>query len=113
MQILDAAQVDEMLRGSEAQLHHGDEAHTARERLRALGQQPESLVQGLRRGVFESLGNHAFLPALITFHSFSGESGISRCVTPSGESASTTEFTIAGEAPIVPASPTPLTPSGL
>ena len=35
------------------------------------------------------------------------------CRTPSGESASTTEFTTAGEQPIVPASPTPFTPSGL
>ena len=31
---------------------------------------------------------------------------------PSGDSASTTEFTTAGEQPMVPASPTPFTPSG-
>src|ERR1051325_546939 len=43
---------------------------------------------------------------------FSGLIGISRCVTPYGDNASTTAFTIAGVAPIVPASPTPFTPSG-
>ena len=37
---------------------------------------------------------------------------MSMCFTPSGESASTTEFTTAGEQPMVPASPTPFTPSG-
>ncbi len=53
------------------------------------------------------------LPALISFQSFSGVIGISICFTPSGDSASTTEFTTAGEQPMVPASPTPFTPSGL
>ena len=52
------------------------------------------------------------LPADISFQSFSGVSGMSRCRTPSGDSASTTEFTTAGEQPMVPASPTPFTPSG-
>ena len=33
--------------------------------------------------------------------------------TPNGASASTTALTIAGVAPMVPASPTPFTPSGL
>ncbi len=32
--------------------------------------------------------------------------------TPSGDRASTTEFTTAGELPMVPASPTPFTPRG-
>ncbi len=44
---------------------------------------------------------------------FSGVSGMSRWVTPKGESASTTAFTIAGGIPIVPASPIPLAPRGL
>ena len=39
-------------------------------------------------------------------------SGISRCRTPRWLSASTTELTTAGEQPMVPASPTPFTPSG-
>src|SRR5215469_3221365 len=42
-----------------------------------------------------------------------GVAGMSRCVMPYGDSASTTAFiTVAGEA-IVPTSPHPLTPSGL
>src|SRR2546429_7054040 len=51
-------------------------------------------------------------PPAISFQIFSGVSGMSMCRTPSGESASTTELTTAGEHPIVPASPTPFTPSG-
>src|ERR1700693_331880 len=39
--------------------------------------------------------------------------GMSRLLTPSGASASTTALTIAGSAPTVPASPAPLAPSGL
>src|SRR5207245_4858171 len=46
------------------------------------------------------------------FHIFSGVIGMSMWRTPSGERASTTELTTAGEQPIVPASPTPFTPSG-
>src|SRR5438093_1295890 len=38
---------------------------------------------------------------------------MSRWVIPNGASASTTAFTITGGIPIVPASPIPLTPSGL
>src|SRR5690349_21473327 len=42
-----------------------------------------------------------------------GVSGMSTCVMPSGESASTTALTTAGGSPMVPASPSPLAPSGL
>src|SRR5215472_6051448 len=42
-----------------------------------------------------------------------GVAGISRLLTPSGDSASITALTIAGSAPTVPASPAPLAPSGL
>src|SRR4030095_9538413 len=38
---------------------------------------------------------------------------MSRCRTPSGASASLTALSSAGSAPTVPASPTPLAPSGL
>src|SRR6185295_12256693 len=51
--------------------------------------------------------------ALIIFQTASGLTGISRCRMPKGDNASTIAFTIAGVAPIVPASPTPFTPSGL
>ena len=40
-------------------------------------------------------------------------SGMSRCVMPSGDSASTAALTTAGGMPMHPASPTPLAPSGL
>jgi hypothetical protein len=43
----------------------------------------------------------------------SGVTGMSRWRTPSGASASLTAFSSAGRAPTVPASPTPLAPSGL
>src|SRR2546428_2519127 len=52
------------------------------------------------------------LQSPINFQTLSGRTGISTCFTPYGDSASTIAFTIAGVAPIVPASPTPLTPSG-
>ena len=42
-----------------------------------------------------------------------GVHGISTSVTPSGRSASITASTTAGVEAMVPASPTPLTPSGL
>jgi len=44
---------------------------------------------------------------------FPGVAGMARSFTPSGESALTTAFIIAAGAPIVPASPQPLAPSGL
>src|SRR5207244_6161701 len=43
----------------------------------------------------------------------SGRSGMSRCRTPNGRSASTTALTIAGVEPSVAASPMPLAPIGL
>ena len=43
----------------------------------------------------------------------SGVAGISMCVTPNSVKASTTALTTAGSAPTQPASPAPLTPSGL
>src|ERR1051325_1278794 len=45
-------------------------------------------------------------------HTFSGVTGISTCVTPRCESASTTAFAIAGGAPTVADSPTPFAPNG-
>src|SRR5205814_340993 len=63
-------------------------------------------------GVLKFLRNHFSFPLAISFQIFSGVSGMSMCRTPSRDKASTTELTTAGEQPIVPASPTPLTPSG-
>src|SRR6185295_16161551 len=50
---------------------------------------------------------------LIVRHTTSGVAGISMCLTPRCESASTIAFATAGMAPTQPASPAPLTPSGL
>src|SRR5207244_3904189 len=62
--------------------------------------------------VLEVLCDHdAFLPFRI-FQIFSERTGMSMCVMPSGDSASTIALTTAGVDPIVPASPTPLTPIG-
>ncbi len=49
----------------------------------------------------------------MTRHSFSGRSIMSMCLTPNGLSASTAAETMHGVDPSVPASPTPLAPSGL
>ena len=46
-------------------------------------------------------------------HSFSGRSIMSMCFTPNSLSASTAAQTMLGVEPSVPASPTPLAPSGL
>ena len=48
----------------------------------------------------------------IAFHTLSGLAGIGTSVTPRPDRASTMALITAGAAPIVPASPMPLTPSG-
>src|SRR5262245_50627220 len=53
------------------------------------------------------------LHLFISLQSFSGRSGRSTCLTPKGARASITALATAGVEPIVPASPTPLAPSGL
>src|SRR3989454_5773787 len=75
-------------------------------------QEVDGFTQRCWNDVLEVLRNHdAFLPFRI-FQIFSDRSGMSICVMPNSASASTTAFTTAGVDPIVPASPTPLTPSG-
>src|SRR5690348_18428817 len=54
----------------------------------------------------------AFRAALIAVHTRCGVAGMSMCLTPRWDTASTTAFWIAGVEPIVPASPMPFTPSG-
>ena len=51
--------------------------------------------------------------ALIARHTWPLVAGMARSRTPSGASASTSAFMTAAGAPIVPASPQPLAPSGL
>src|SRR5207302_5627574 len=54
----------------------------------------------------------AFRAALIAVHTRCGVAGMSMCRTPRCATASMTAFWMAGVAPMVPASPMPLTPSG-
>ena len=67
-----------------------------------------------RRGavVVECGRDHAWPPWMMR-HSFSGRSIMSMCFTPNSLSASTAAETMHGVEPSVPASPTPLAPSGL
>src|SRR5262249_19722753 len=80
-----------------------------------LGQRRQDLaVPGLLRESERSRGverHYRLVPSAA--HTRSGFSGMSRCLTPSGRSASTTALTIAGVLPIVAASPMPLAPIGL
>src|SRR5437867_3462897 len=75
-----------------------------------------ALLFGVRRLVaaFKALTSQRtpLFHSLTICQIFSGLIGISTCFTPYGDNASTMALTIAGVAPIVPASPTPLTPSG-
>ena len=108
-----ARQIDDFARRGQPQLHQRNQAHAAGEDLPvAAFDQRQRFLQRRGRGVFEFLRDHARPPCWISFQIFCGVSGMSMCRTPNGESASTTEFTTAGEHPIVPASPTPFTPSG-
>ena len=64
--------------------------------------------------VVERGGNHLLPPAdaaWIAFQTFSGDAGMGIDRTPRPERASTMALMTAGAAPIVPASPIPLTPS--
>src|ERR1700757_119210 len=54
----------------------------------------------------------AFRASLIAVHTRCGVAGMSMCLTPRWDTASTTAFWTAGVEPIVPASPMPFTPSG-
>src|SRR5215831_12451779 len=54
----------------------------------------------------------SFVQLCISLQIFSGLSGISIWRTPKGSGASITALTIAGVAPMVPASPAPLAPNG-
>src|SRR5690606_7465592 len=111
----DLAEVHEQCRRGDPELHQRDQRVAARERLRvvaALREQADRLVERVGRGVVELHRDHAFA-SWIASHTRIGLSGMFRYVTPSGRSASTVAFTTAGEQAIVPASPTPLTPSEL
>ena len=114
-QLGDPADVDELRRGREAQLHHRDQAVAAGKQLHvlaAVAQQRDRFVEASRTDVIERGRDHRAPPFCIAAQSFSGRSGMSMWVMPNGARASTTALAIAGVEPIVPASPTPLIPSG-
>ena len=118
VELRDRGDVDQHRGRGEAQLHHRDEAVPAGEQLgvaAVLLEQTQRVLDAGRSDVVECCRNHLALPfvACIAAQSFSGLSGMSMCLMPSGESASITALTTAGVEPIVPASPMPLTPSGL
>src|SRR3954464_12085070 len=109
--------------------------------LAALGQRPERVLERLRRGVLELGRDHCAPPSVglvgpepaepppcssserpcsvlrgppaswMACQTRIGVSGMSMKLTPSGRMASMTAFVTAAVAAIVPASPTPLTPS--
>src|SRR5262249_47366704 len=108
----DARDVDERLRRREAQLHQRQQRVPAREHLRLLAARLEQLhrLVDARRTAQRELGRDHDAPPWPKPQTRSGWSGMSMWSTPS---ASQTEFTTAALAAIVPASPMPLTPSGL
>src|SRR5712692_1468165 len=119
-EVVDAADVDQDLRCRQPKLHCRNQAVPACEYLCIVGmfgKQCDSFIDRLRRQVIKLCWNHLSLSCfqftlLIIRQTFSGLMGMSRWRTPNGESASTMAPTIAGVAPIVPASPIPFTPSG-
>src|SRR5689334_17777048 len=119
-----AADVDDVARRSEAELHQGKQTVAAGEDFRFVAVAAEKAQGFVERGgrfVFEFGRNHRDLPAFAfdceaplckSCQIFSRLMGKSTCVMPRGARASTTALTSAGVAPMVPASPTPLTPMG-
>src|SRR4051812_41810572 len=121
-QIGNAPDVDQYLRLAEPQLHQWNQAVSAGQQLAAaVGRRQfgKRIIQRCRPVVIEWGGNHACPPgpelrrvacSWMMRHSFSGRSIMSMCFMPSASDAAAT---IAGVEPSVPASPTPLAPSGL
>src|SRR5262249_30882305 len=63
--------------------------------------------------IYDERRDYADFPSRIARQIFSGVSGMSMWVTPKSRSASTTAFTTAPSAGVVPPSPPARTPSGL
>src|SRR5690606_15722017 len=119
-----AADVDQHGRHGQPQLHDRQQRGAAGQplgRVPALPEQLDGLVD--RRGplvVERSRGHGAPSPSpaepdrgcWAASHARPGVAGMAMSVMPNGESASTMALTTAGAAPMVPASPMPLTPSG-
>jgi hypothetical protein len=117
-QLGQATDVDELGRLGQPEPHQRQDALAAGDDLRRAaraGQVPDRLLDGARADVVEFGGDHARAPFAdcMARHTLRAESGMSMWWIPRGDSASTTAFTTAGVDAIVPASPMPLTPSGL
>src|SRR5438270_474156 len=118
VEAVDPADVDEERGCRQAQFHQRDQAVAAGEDLGLLpvfDQLGDRLRHGARNDVIEGGWNHRPVPPLrcISCQTFSGVAGIVMSLTPNGASASTTALITAALDAIVPASPTPLVPSGL
>ncbi len=112
----DATEIDERLGLRESELHEGQEAVAARDHFRvaAFTELLDGIFDRRRRLIGERVRDHRrpSPAARIARQIFSDVSGMSMCLTPSGESASMTALTAAGVEPMVPASPMPFTPRG-
>src|SRR5207244_6811177 len=80
--------------------------------LAGVGQRGDRLVHCGRSKVVHRRRDHDRPPVWTACHTRSGVQGIWMSFTPYGRSASTIALTTAGVAAMVPASPTPLAPSG-
>src|SRR5277367_5316306 len=118
----DCREINKIGRLGKTQLQGRDQSHPTGDELCLLvgAEKIRDFVEarGLVIGEFVHLGSpysaaSGWRCCWITRHSFSGVAGMSKCRTPSGFSASTRALVIAAGAPIAPASPQPLTPSGL
>src|ERR1700694_6037781 len=118
VKVADPADVDQERRRREPELHQRDQAVTAGQDfclLAMLDQLRHRLRERTRGDVVERGWNHRFVPPLrcIRCQIFSGVAGMSTSLTPNGDRASTIALMTATLDAIVPASPIPLTPSGL
>src|SRR5580658_1325179 len=123
LELGDLGEVDEIGRPRQALLQGRNQRHAAGQQFRFvvgadhLGGVGDALrlvvlkvMHGWSLPYSAALG---MLCAAIARHTRSDVAGISRSLMPSGASAFTTAFITAAGAPMAPASPQPLTPSGL
>src|SRR5260221_3580441 len=117
-ELVEPAHVDQQAGVGEPEPQQRHQALPARDHLgvvAGIAEHVHGLVQGPRTQVVELRRDHAVPPfswaVCIARQTRSGLHGIVMSRTPSGRSASMIAFTTAGVEAIVPASPTPLTPS--
>jgi hypothetical protein len=118
-QLRNPVDVDQDARAGVAQLH-GRQQRVAAGEQGGVGGVPGEQLQGFGEVggpvVVERRGDHAGSLSVVVWMArqiVSAVRGMSRWVIPNGESASSTALTTAGGVAMLPASPIPLTPSGL